>query len=477
MDPNKSIGRLCLGEDNCISLNDGVESNEEWDAPKYNDTADSGAKKEAKVFTFYRMETEEISERYVAPCFVNGLEAYDGEINLDNDKNMISNELAVKLCLEYEVKNGDMGVKKELIVALRGEIYFVKFIINLEDDDIELGVVFGRSFLRRKSSINKKRSCKNYKMKCDDEGPSLTVNRALNHEELLREELEKDLWERIVILNEPRPIIEKIKYGENTRKYWTLSCWINSKLDGELELEEVGNTRHYLNDPGAFVLPIRLEGRFDTHALAIIGSNINIIPYRIFEKLGTEQDVLCQVGITMVLAKFLVLDMPVDRTVPIVVGRSFLHTYGGIINTLKGTTSAFDGVYHQKFFVEEIQNDGEESDNDDEEEYYLKRDETGRPFYGSNLMSYFDRNDPMERALAIQDSINPFWKKKLWKKAVAFLGSLSAPLLHTEWVPKGSRDFVKEIGDRNTSTKTLTTWSKFFKTSAAAKSSTSSTNL
>ncbi|GKA74515.1 hypothetical protein Tco_0780817 [Tanacetum coccineum] len=192
------------------------------------------------------------------------------------------------------------------------------------------------------------------------------------------------------------------------------------------------------------------------------------------ELIGMLKDVLCQVGITTVLAKFLVLDMPVDRTIPIVVGRSFLHTYGGIINTLKGTTSAFDGVYHQKFFVEEIQNDGEESDNDDEEEYYLKGDEMGRPFYGPNLMSYFNHNDPMERALAIQDSINPFWKKKLWKKAVAFVGSLSAPLLHTEWVPKGSRDFVIEIGDMNT---TLTTWSKFFKTSAAAKSSTSSTNL
>ncbi|GKF87895.1 hypothetical protein Tco_0258772, partial [Tanacetum coccineum] len=45
-------------------------------------------------------------------------------------------------------KNGDKVVKKELIVALRGEIYFVKFIINPEEDDIELGVVLGRSFLR-----------------------------------------------------------------------------------------------------------------------------------------------------------------------------------------------------------------------------------------------------------------------------------------------------------------------------------------
>ncbi|GKC54829.1 hypothetical protein Tco_1077574 [Tanacetum coccineum] len=69
------------------------------------------------------METDEISERYIAPCFMNGLEAYDGEINLAFDENLISNEFA-------------------------GELYFVKFIINLEKDDFEPGVILGRSFLR-----------------------------------------------------------------------------------------------------------------------------------------------------------------------------------------------------------------------------------------------------------------------------------------------------------------------------------------
>ncbi|GKA15111.1 hypothetical protein Tco_0694858 [Tanacetum coccineum] len=102
MDPNTGIRRLCLGEDNRISLND---------------------------------------------------EAYDGEINLEHDKNLISNEFAVKLCLEYKVKNGDKVVKKELIVTLRGEIYFMKFIIDPEEDDIEPGVVLGRSFLRLTKGI------------------------------------------------------------------------------------------------------------------------------------------------------------------------------------------------------------------------------------------------------------------------------------------------------------------------------------
>ncbi|GJZ83086.1 hypothetical protein Tco_0648259 [Tanacetum coccineum] len=170
------------------------------------------------------METEEVSERYITPCFVEGLDAYDGETNLEYEKNMISNEFAVKLCLEYE------------------------FIINPEEDDVEPRVIFGRSFIRLtkgivdlgnviltiypdlitfnddsddeldallasvdvsdlpplditdippffcnmgKSARSIKQPSKNYKMSYNGEGPSLTINRPLIREELSREELKK----------------------------------------------------------------------------------------------------------------------------------------------------------------------------------------------------------------------------------------------------------------------------------------------
>nr|GEV77643.1 hypothetical protein [Tanacetum cinerariifolium] len=153
MDLISSVGKICLGEDNRVSLNDEIKSHGEWDTSECHDTASSGEKKEAKAFTFYMMETEELSERYIIPCFVNGLEAYDGEINLEKDKHTISNEFAVKLCLEHEVKDEDKIVKKEFIVALRGEIYFVKFIINPKEDDIEPEVILGRSFMRLTKGI------------------------------------------------------------------------------------------------------------------------------------------------------------------------------------------------------------------------------------------------------------------------------------------------------------------------------------
>ncbi|GJS06719.1 hypothetical protein Tco_0363515 [Tanacetum coccineum] len=86
-----------------------------------------------------------------------------------------------------------------------------------------------------------------------------------------------------------------------------------------------------------------LEGKYDTHALVDTGSNINVLPYGIYmkiekgeakpiankikildhskvEPMGILRDLLCQVGVTTILPRFLILDIPVDKDVPIVVG-------------------------------------------------------------------------------------------------------------------------------------------------------------
>ncbi|GKD53374.1 hypothetical protein Tco_1286761 [Tanacetum coccineum] len=153
IDPNSSLENFCLGDDVIVISSDKVEGSGDWNSPEYQDTTGSKGKKVMNALSFHRMETDEISERYIVPCFVNGLEAYDGEINLAIDDNLISNEFAVKLCLDYEIRKGKKLVKKELIVALKGELYFVKFIINAEEDDVEPGVILGRSFLRPAKGI------------------------------------------------------------------------------------------------------------------------------------------------------------------------------------------------------------------------------------------------------------------------------------------------------------------------------------
>ncbi|GJY85453.1 hypothetical protein Tco_0499479 [Tanacetum coccineum] len=92
MDPNLSLGKICLGDDVIIISSDKVEGSGDWNSPEYQDTAVSKGKKVMSALSFYRMEINEISERYIAPCFVNSLEAFDGEFNLAFDENLISNE-------------------------------------------------------------------------------------------------------------------------------------------------------------------------------------------------------------------------------------------------------------------------------------------------------------------------------------------------------------------------------------------------
>nr|GFA09872.1 hypothetical protein [Tanacetum cinerariifolium] len=96
--------------------------------------------------------------------------------------------------------------------------------------------------------------------------------------------------------------------------------------------------------PGAFIFPIRLEGKVNENALADTRLDINIMPYRIYESLGREKVKKIDRGITMInhtqaeamgklsnvhsqvrettiIAKFLILDITIDLNAAIVVVR------------------------------------------------------------------------------------------------------------------------------------------------------------
>ncbi|GKE53527.1 hypothetical protein Tco_1488683, partial [Tanacetum coccineum] len=113
------------------------------------------------------------------------------------------------------------------------------------------------------------------------------------------------------------------------------------------------------------------------------GSDINTMPYRIFKTLGREDmkkidkgiimidhtqaeamgklsNVLCQVGVTIIIAKFLILYIPINRDAPIVVAARF-----DVLRTAK-------------------------SDSDDEEEYVIKRNMFGAPIYGPRPAPYLN---------------------------------------------------------------------------------------
>ncbi|GJQ92799.1 hypothetical protein Tco_0003938 [Tanacetum coccineum] len=63
---------------------------------------------------------------------------------------------------------------------------------------------------------------------------------------------------------------------------------------------------------------------FETHQDAEpIADKIKMLDHSKAEPMGILRDVLCQVGVTIILARFLILDIPMDKDVPIVVGEDF----------------------------------------------------------------------------------------------------------------------------------------------------------
>nr|GEV23576.1 hypothetical protein [Tanacetum cinerariifolium] len=304
------------------------------------------------------METNEISEQYITPCFVNDLEAYDGR---------------ALLC---------------------------EFIINPEEDDFEPGVILGRSFSRLAHGV------------IDFGNGVITIYPEPNPFEDDSEKTGKssDDWDQLIDFNfddvpkfrvELPPFVCKIRNS-------------NQKAVKRIKREALKEK----DDPGAFIFPIRLEGKVNKNALADNGSDINTMPYRIYETLGREEmkkidsgitminytqtkamrklsNVLCQVGVTTIIAKFLILDIPIDRDAPIVVGQGFLHTMGSILNTPERLFSTFDGVCHQNFRATRFDVlRTAESDSDDEEEYVINRNKFGAPIYGPKSAPYLNCTNP-----------------------------------------------------------------------------------
>ncbi|GJX77050.1 hypothetical protein Tco_0323861 [Tanacetum coccineum] len=267
-------------------------------------------------------------------------------------------------------------------------------------------------------------------------GPSTSVGIPLTQEEAEKRALAHNISIRYEILEEVRPVIETLAYNDKYRKLLD-EIWADKvRLDGMVKPEEErvmvkvkGQMLKEKRDPGAFIFPIRLEGRIDENALANTGSDTNTMPYRIYEQL---------VGFTTLSAKFLILEIPVDRDAPIVVGHGFLDTIGGNIDIQNRTFTTFDGLTRQTFRAARSKKIRiAKSDSDDEEDYVIKMNEMGTPIHNSRPIIYQNNTKPAENMTlsTLESVINPFRKISVWKKAVSFLGSLPTKLRDVEWKP------------------------------------------
>ncbi|GJS49162.1 zinc finger, CCHC-type containing protein [Tanacetum coccineum] len=407
---DSSMGKMCLGKDVIEISSDRNKGSRDWDSPEYKDTSRSEGKKEPEAL-----------------------------INLEKNDNLISNDYAVKLYLKYEVRKGKKLVKKELMVLLRGKFTFdEEGIPNL--DDLEMLLDFDIDEVPQieidlppmvckmgKGSRNKKKVMENIMYFNNGVGPSSSIGIPLTQEEAEKRALAHNISMRYEILEEVRPVIETLAFSDKYRKLLD-EIWADKiRLDGMIKPKEekaIAKMKEQMlkekKDLGAFIFPIRLEGRINENALADTQSDTNTMPYRIYEQLGRDDimkedrnitminyteaevtgqlvNVLCQVGFTALSAKFLILEIPVDRDAPIMVGHGFLDTIIGNIDIPNMIFTTFDGCTRQTFRAarsEKIRI--AESDSDDKEDYAIKRNDMGTPIHNSRPIGYQNNTNPAE---------------------------------------------------------------------------------
>ncbi|GJT23542.1 hypothetical protein Tco_0893479, partial [Tanacetum coccineum] len=235
----------------------------------------------------------------------------------------------------------------------------------------------------------------------------LSSTRHLTQEEAAKEELAKRISKKFSLLEELRPVLETMAYHDKYKKVLDEIWKDKVELDGMIVKEEEEAIKKVKSevlkekdDPRAFIFPIRLEGQVNKNALVDTGSDINTMPYRIYEKLGREEMKKVDRGITMINHT---QAEAIGILTNVLFGRGLLRTIGGIVNTPKRLFSTFDGFCHQTFCAEryDVMRNAK-SDSDDEEEYEIKRNKFGAPIYGLKPAPYLNCNDPVERSLVLQ---------------------------------------------------------------------------
>ncbi|GJR57488.1 hypothetical protein Tco_1499650 [Tanacetum coccineum] len=473
---DSSMGNMCLGKDVIEIFSDRNEGLGDWDSAEYKYTAGSGGKKEPEALVFHKMDIEEDSDRYIAQCFVNGLYASDGEINLEKNDNLISNDYAVKLCLEYE------GEFEPGLIFGRSFSRSANAIVNFEEgtitiqpdfdpflfgsdeegkpnlDDLEALLDFDFDEVPQtetdlppmvckmgKGSINKKKVMENIMYFNNGAGPSSSIGIPLTQEEAKKRALGHNISMRYEILEEVRPVIETLAYNDKYRKLLD-EIWADKvRLDGMIKPKEEkvmakmkGQMLKEKKDPGAFIFPIRLEGRINENALDDTGSDTNIMPYIIYEQLCRDDIMKEDRNITMI-----------NYTKAEVTGRVIgTHPSWWVVDSLIGleATLTFQTGYLLLLMdilvkplkqLNQKKNRIFESDSDDEEDSVIKRNDMGTPIHNSRPIGYQNNTNPAENMTlsTLESVINHFRKISVWKKAVSFLGSLPAKLKDVEWKP------------------------------------------
>ncbi|GJW65515.1 putative ribonuclease H-like domain-containing protein [Tanacetum coccineum] len=296
-----------------------------------------------------------------------------------------------------------------------------------------------------------------------------------------KEKVKEVLDRKYKELEEPKPILQVLENYMIYRKKLDEVLMRRARLNNDAYCEEVKMRilEHGLPkkmcDPSNFVLSVKLNGMIEMNALADTGASVSVLPYCLFMNLslgdpkpynsnltmadntqakamGVVKNVRIQIGYQAYLVDLLILDIPVDKELPLLLGRPFFRTCGAVIDIWRGTLCIDDGVIRYTYFPKirakaYLDHFAQEEEDDWLSCFEVGRDEDGNPKYGPIAPSFLDIKDAMERALAMEAYFNPFKNIIVFKKLIDFLGSLPVQLKNTDWGNEGYGVYKKMEGN------------------------------
>ncbi|GJR98110.1 hypothetical protein Tco_0270284 [Tanacetum coccineum] len=408
--------------------------------------------------------------RFALPCDVDGQGAWDVELDMTDSFNYITEERFDQLAF-VRVDYGKYGrnMVKEVRVEIHSFSFLVDFVVIGYANEDEPSVLFGRDFLvTSKSRVGIGEMHIDLTMlegmkEIDAMLDSLVENFeevGSSNDDLVKmgkasrnknhKKVKEVLDSKYKKLEEPKPILEVLE------NYMTYRKKLNEVLIGRdrLNSNDYGEElkmrimKHVLSkkmcDPGNFVLSVKVNGMIEMNILVDTGASVSVLPYCLFMNLvlgdpkpynsnltmadntqakamGEVKNVRIQIGYQAYLVNLIILDIPVDKELPLLLGCPFFRTCGVVINVGRGTLCIDDGVVRHTYFPKPrakayLDNFAQEEEDDWLSCFEMGRDEDGNLKYGPVAPSFLDIEDDMERALAMEAYFNPFKNIIIFKK-------------------------------------------------------------
>nr|GFB22062.1 hypothetical protein [Tanacetum cinerariifolium] len=154
-----------------------------------------------------------------------------------------------------------------------------------------------------------------------DIGTSSSIGGHLTQEEAAKEALSIKMSQNFALVEEESPIIETMAYHDKYKKILNEVWKDNVELDGKIVKEEEEEVVKRIKDAGSNIniMPYRIHEQLGREDVKKVDRGIPMINHTQAEAMGILINVICQMGVTTLIAKFLILVSLIDHDSPIVV--------------------------------------------------------------------------------------------------------------------------------------------------------------